>query len=786
MDVISKIVTFEEARHGIVKAIDYLEEQSCMEGNYIAALRLILEFLDSRVIEEENVDIIPGIEIKYEHEVKVTTDSNDKGGDRDDYIHVTLENDNTPDACYAESELDHDNTQYDISHVKPPTLEYAMCRTLINTKLSDACDEQEHDDDVGDYYTCNDGDNSDTLSVAVTLCNVAGDHSHLPSIVDNQGSTIEDIDDAARLDEQEPNCNEIQGTITKNVKLSITDINHLSSREDMNIANKVGNQCLTADYIHASNKPDMQGASADNTCEILKPSIGMNQQNKKMTPVCCNNDNATHTCSICGRICRRHSTFKKHMLTHKRGASYECNICHAKYSTLNILKSHKETHTRAKKFKCTTCGHDFTRLLSLKAHAAKHTKDDTFMSSRRGKSFKTEHEFNVHDDSHKHNEPSNKKSPCQCNICGIYLQRPSSLKRHMLVHSNDRPFQCSVCDQKFTRQNNLMSHEEIHTGIKPFSCETCGKCYTRASNLKVHLVTHNLRESCLCNECGKSFANQSSLNKHLLMHQERPHHCNSCNRYFKSVLALRKHSRMHFADKGHQCTRCNIFFATVADLNAHMYKVHNAYTNDPNPVPRRTSSCEVTNHANQCAICNEYFEDDQTLLEHIQTHPVPNPLVCDICHECFKCVTHVVEHKTLGCCRASQRHELAKQSDVIMNSTSSRRVDCTEKTFFCDCGKAFKQLRTLKVHKKQHTGLPYVCKLCGKGCNAPNALRLHMTLHTGERAFPCEMCDMRFRSKGDKKRHMRTHTGEKPYVCDICNQCFTRCDALNRHIQNHP
>ncbi|ENN77078.1 hypothetical protein YQE_06413, partial [Dendroctonus ponderosae] len=78
-----------------------------------------------------------------------------------------------------------------------------------------------------------------------------------------------------------------------------------------------------------------------------------------------------------------------------------------------------------------------------------------------------------------------------------------------------------------------------------------------------------------------------------------------------------------------------------------------------------------------------------------------------------------------------------------------------------------------------------IFQVCGKGFMARVDLRIHLTMHTGEKSFVCEMCGKAFARRDALKCHRRMHTGERPYSCDICGRTFTQFTPMANHKRNH-
>uniref|UniRef100_A0A3B1KJG2 Zinc finger protein 2-like n=1 Tax=Astyanax mexicanus TaxID=7994 RepID=A0A3B1KJG2_ASTMX len=67
-----------------------------------------------------------------------------------------------------------------------------------------------------------------------------------------------------------------------------------------------------------------------------------------------------------------------------------------------------------------------------------------------------------------------------CQHCGkncLTLQKLSSLRRHMVIHTGIKPFPCSECGMKFSHKGTLLIHQRVHSREKPFSCPDCSKVF---------------------------------------------------------------------------------------------------------------------------------------------------------------------------------------------------------------------------------------------------------------------------------------------------------------------
>ncbi|XP_077058196.1 uncharacterized protein LOC143710837 [Siphateles boraxobius] len=119
-----------------------------------------------------------------------------------------------------------------------------------------------------------------------------------------------------------------------------------------------------------------------------------------------------------------------------------------------------------------------------------------------------------------------------------------------------------------------------------------------------------------------------------------------------------------------------------------------------------------------------------------------------------------------------------QKAEILQRSISQSR-----QLHVCNiCNKFFIYKRTLRRHKRFHTGeKPYSCSLCSKTFILRKTLRQHKKLHL-RRPYSCTQCGKRFKHWRKLRIHWRSHAGESPFKCSLCGKCCRTLKSLDRHL----
>ena len=164
--------------------------------------------------------------------------------------------------------------------------------------------------------------------------------------------------------------------------------------------------------------------------------------------------------------------------------------------------------------------------LSVKHHGLKKFKKiRKFRCKLCNKILNSRREANEH---HKANH-----GKCYCNICGKACNTPSTLERHMYVHSESKPHVCRTCGEAFTFEGEWKQHRFKHRRIAAFPCNHCIKRFMREGELVKHQKVHENKDY-NCDQCTYTSKDPRNLKQHLKKHtDDLPYMCIKCNNCFK-------------------------------------------------------------------------------------------------------------------------------------------------------------------------------------------------------------------------------------------------------------
>ena len=244
-----------------------------------------------------------------------------------------------------------------------------------------------------------------------------------------------------------------------------------------------------------------------------------------------------------------------------------------------------------KRHKCPECDKLFPRASSLKRHIVLHLDDRPYQCTECEANYKSYSQLKRHLRIH------TGEKPAKCEHCEKTFRTYNELYVHRRSHTGEKPFECKFCGKCFSTRGYRNTHERIHTGEKRFKCDICGMKFTESSARRVHRFTHTGETPYKCEVCGRGFTQAGNLSKHVktLHSKVKPFKCQECDKEFAVKQELTRHfSRVHSSDKPHQCKHCGKKYGIHSDLTQHMHT-----------------------HKNRCSNCGTKFKSGEELQRHI-------------------------------------------------------------------------------------------------------------------------------------------------------------------------
>lgn len=151
-----------------------------------------------------------------------------------------------------------------------------------------------------------------------------------------------------------------------------------------------------------------------------------------------------------------------------------------------------------------------------------------------------------------------------------------------LTKSTDKEYKIYQQQMKLCKKK-LGDHLEKNVVNKPvlpkinlFKCKVCDKTFTMIQYLKRHEIMHSNQKPFKCNYCDKAF----KLRAHLTNHMRGNTHTDDQKRIYRKALGLseRKQMKTDTTKTVHKCTICNREFRQKRYLDTHLINVHIVHT----------------------------------------------------------------------------------------------------------------------------------------------------------------------------------------------------------------
>ncbi|CAG0895915.1 unnamed protein product [Darwinula stevensoni] len=276
-------------------------------------------------------------------------------------------------------------------------------------------------------------------------------------------------------------------------------------------------------------------------------------------------------CHQCGSSFPKFAVLVQHCdEQHESVMQLSCEACPQVFNSLRDLQTHRRVHQTSRLEVCLVCG-KMVNSRYMKRHMLVHTEERPFACDQCSNAFRSSSELQIHRRTHL---PGQLRYTYMCEVCGRQFTQKGNLDSHRRIHTGERPFKCDFCPKAFSQKGNLDEHRRIHTNEKPYCCEVCGARFLRQGQIRIHLRSHTGQRPYPCTICPKRFKRLQTLRKHQRMHLDlRPYPCDICEKRFRDRDKLVVHRRIHTGERPYSCGVCGRGFYESGNLIKHK-RVH--------------------------------------------------------------------------------------------------------------------------------------------------------------------------------------------------------------------
>ena len=105
-------------------------------------------------------------------------------------------------------------------------------------------------------------------------------------------------------------------------------------------------------------------------------------------------------------------------------------------------------------FKCDKCDKVFSKSKYLRQH-----NRNLHQKQHRLNQFECDRAFNYRKGLSTHISNVHPKYLHTCGTCGNTFKTKGTLKRHKIIHMEEKPFSCEICGKGFTQNSNMKNHQ---------------------------------------------------------------------------------------------------------------------------------------------------------------------------------------------------------------------------------------------------------------------------------------------------------------------------------------
>ena len=511
-------------------------------------------------------------------------------------------------------------------------------------------------------------------------------------------------------------------------------------------------------------------------------------------------------CTICDQDFSDLPSMRRHRLIHSEDKPYQCDYCDKSFRRKDNLREHRNIHTQENVYKCERCGKTFPRKYTHKVHMSR------FCGKPPGHAVSESETWSSPEKATSANRGLVAKCSEPCQICFKTFRDASTLKRHLLTHSDERPFKCAECDKAFRRKDHLQEHVIVHKLVRPFSCQTCGKSFSRKNGLKTHMIrtTHLLGfdDIILPGQSKEAGDVEVHVVEQVLAADQLVATSNEV--FPETSQADNGVETVCQPTPGKDIDESNL---QPGDSEARSLDFSQVPTNSENSMEAETTvvlsekSADAIDFENAkaldetsaqdvqsdavkaflCPTCSATFSRKEEIWEHFQQHLEENMFACQHCFQIFTSAELLEEHQK-SCGDEERASAMSNDDDTQVSEGDSQGSadEATNATVEEALPDETPTTSNSKKRKRMNTPerADQTCTTCNKVFRDGTALKRHSLVHSGERPHACSHCEKRFRRRDHLKAHeIAHHSGITSHECKTCDAAFNTRYALTVHLK---
>ena len=344
--------------------------------------------------------------------------------------------------------------------------------------------------------------------------------------------------------------------------------------------------------------------------------------------------------------------------------------------------------------------------------------------------------------------------------------------QYKITYNGTFPAKCNMCNKTFSNNRILICHILEQHSFGQIKCASCSEEFSDMLSLEIHFKNKHSQESQndevilikveegnLMVKTETDFDQLDPLEDGNEEVQDSNVSSQNGNNMIDDVPGLNK------------CQRCDQYFSTEKNLQNHLKIVHKEKL-----VQKPTSSEETK--MKKCRFCNYLFSTEAFLQNHMETTHRKK-----LIRQMTQAVGSKIEKSQVA---PRDIHEEIEETSKITNFNIPENVlqknkdTIKEGTTICqNCGKDCQAPSKLIVHLS--TEHKTTCTYCLENFDKTIQLIGHMDEAHGDILYACISCEIIFENAKQKRAHMENC--EEKYKCLVCHQSFKSMVILRSHIR---